>query len=96
MPHREPVHGKVRLTMRINDTDYLMTFLHPDPAVANPAWRLSKQDGSGVVYDVHLDRNGASCTCPDFVFCREHRDPAGCKHIAAMRARGLFWYWREA
>ena len=43
----------------------------------------------GAFYDVHLDKGGSYCTCPDFEFCRQHKDIGGCKHIKAIRAVGL-------
>ena len=62
---------------------YLLTDLCPDKRVADPAWRLTKADGT--FHDVHVDRHGPACTCGDFVNRREHRDPKGCKHVAALR-----------
>lgn len=96
LPQRPPVMGKARLVLRIatrdhkgrwRETDYTVALLEPHPAVASLAWRLMK-DG-GTFHDVRLSDDGASCSCEDFLFCREGKDRAGCKHVAALRAVGL-------
>lgn len=83
---RQPVKGTARLILMINGKPYVLTNLEPDPCVASPAWRLVKE--SGVSYDVHLDEHGAHCSCPDFVFAREHAAKK-CKHCEALMAVGL-------
>jgi hypothetical protein len=55
--------------------------------VAAAAFRLRKPDGAA--YDVALTEHGPNCSCPDFTFSREGKDPAGCKHLKALRAWGL-------
>lgn len=87
MPKRKPVAGITRLTLTINGTDYHPIPVTPHPMVAKRAWRLKKDDET--IYDVHIDEFGAHCTCPDFIFARDNKDPKGCKHIAALRAAGL-------
>lgn len=61
----------------------LLPIVPQDPAVA-AAWRLRKSDGE--VYDVHIDRHGCHCTCPDHVYRREGRTAEPCKHAAALIA----------
>lgn len=87
MPRRAPVQGRAKLYLVINRTLYHLLFLDPQKEVADPAWRLTKTDGTS--YDVALTTQGAHCSCPDYIYCREHRDPKGCKHVAAMRSVGL-------
>jgi hypothetical protein len=48
------------------------------------AWTLTKPDGEGYTVSVHP--HGAECECGDFAFRREWKDPAGCKHVRALRA----------
>lgn len=57
----------------------------PDEAGVVIAWRLVRLwPGKKVeVYDVHFDRHGPACTCPDWVF-RKNNTPDVCKHIEAM------------
>ena len=79
MPHRDPVHGTAALhliiTVKGKPIVYRVTNLQPDLEAANPAWRLTKSDGT--FYDVHVDQHGAACACEDYLFCREHKDPEG-------------------
>ena len=90
---REPVQGTAKLWLTIklegkgNANLYAAVFLHPHADVADPAWRLTRTNGAS--YDVALTKHGPTCTCPDYVFCRERRDEKGCKHIAALRSVGL-------
>lgn len=74
-------------------TSYQVSYLESHPEIGAPAWRLEKlnKDGtpSGVTYDVILTRHGAICCCPDFIFCREGKCRAGCKHTAAATKVGL-------
>lgn len=90
----EPVQGTCRLTLEIDRTlqsgkvvaeVYRVLFLHPYPE-ADPAWRLVKTDGTH--YDVTW-LNGGTCTCGDFTYRRQQKDPKGCKHCAALRTLGL-------
>lgn len=90
---RKPVEGKARLTLTITvktkrksvTTIYLVQYLHPADW-ADPAWRLTKADGT--TYDVHLSQDGPYCTCPDFIYCREEKRKK-CKHVEAARSVGL-------
>jgi hypothetical protein len=79
-----PTHGTCRLTLTINGTHYSV---RPNVGAACVAFRLKKPDGT--IYDVARTEHGLTCDCPDFVFHREGRDPAGCKHTKAMAACGL-------
>lgn len=98
MDARMPVVGTARLTLVIVNetqkrtvrTEYTVRYLDPEEW-ATPAWRLTKQikGKAGSVYDVHLTEHGPECTCPDFLYARQHKDAAGCKHCAALRAVGL-------
>ena len=96
MPARAPVHGNATLILTITrqgtvgkdlQTFYALRYVDSVPEIGKPAWRLTKPDGE--FFDVILNEHGAQCTCPDFVWRREHRDPKGCKHIAALRSVGL-------
>lgn len=84
---RLPVQGRAKLRLTINQGDYQVSNLNPHPAVAFAAWRLTKPDGTS--YEVAVTGYGPTCSCPDYVWCREHKDPKGCKHVAALRALGL-------
>lgn len=66
--------------------NYTVTDLRPDPKVANPAYRLTKDDGE--FYDVHLDEWGPACSCPHATF-RGANNRVPCKHCLAMMACGL-------
>ena len=74
---REPRHISV----------YLVTDLRPDKRVADPAFRLTKLNGDGEAWDVHVDAHGASCSCPDVDWRGNHKE--ACKHVLACRAVGL-------
>lgn len=93
LPQRAPVTGRACLILGINETAYVVRRLTPHPEVAELAWRLRKilEDGStsNDFYDVCQDETGRHCTCPDFIWCREHKDRKGCKHVAALVAVGL-------
>ncbi len=82
----------MRLILQINGTPYVIRRLDPHPAVAYIAWRVMKiVDGSvSSRYDVHQDDHGFHCTCPDFIHCRDGKDAKGCRHVAGLRAAGLF------
>jgi hypothetical protein len=62
----------------------------PAPAYGpfSRAVRLHKT-GSDKVYDVADAPFGATCDCADFVFRRDGKDPAGCKHIKRLRVLRL-------
>lgn len=78
------VRGKPKLTK------YRVRFLDPDPEVARkPAIRLTKTDGSDS-YEIHRDEFGTwFCTCGDYGWRREKKDPGGCKHLRSLKAVGL-------
>lgn len=92
---REPVKGSAKLTLAItvnrqkgpHHEEYAVVKLSPHPSIGAPAFQLTKPDGE--CYDVILRRTGAECTCPDWLWCRDHKDAAGCKHVRALRAVGL-------
>ena len=90
------MHGLVKLYITIEverknglkfQQLYYLRFLTPDKDIADPAWRLTKTNGES--FDVSLLPHGAECTCPDFAWCRQNKDPKGCKHIAALRSASL-------
>ncbi|SRR5579883_3672025 len=83
----KPASGTTTLTLGINGAAYQVLRLHPHPEVAALAFRLRKQDGES--YDVALTAHGAECSCPDFTFHRDGKDPSGCKHVKALRAWSL-------
>ena len=100
MPKRDPVTGRSRLILEIDvlnkearwlTTLYVLRYLPSDPSLGHPAWRLTKIDGSTSPdrYDVILTPHGPVCDCPDFIHCREHKDPRGCKHVLALRTQGV-------
>lgn len=71
--------GKLLWIIRGKKIDlYVIEDARPDPAVAFPVLRLTKDDGTH--YDVSVNEFGASCTCADCNY-RNH----ACKHILAMR-----------
>lgn len=69
------------------ETAYRVEFLHPAPAV-KVGWRLTKENGE--TYDVALTEFGYVCGCSDFLWRRDGKDEAGCKHCIALRSLGLF------
>lgn len=62
---------------------YTVERLDPDPEVANPAFRLLKEDGE--FYDVHVDEWGPMCSCPHATF-RGANSKVPCKHVLALQA----------
>src|SRR5215472_9028634 len=82
-----PAHGVARLTLHINGVAYAVRPLACDPAAALTAFRLRKLDGT--TYHVALNEHGAQCSCPDFIWNRDGRDEAGCKHVRALTVVGL-------
>lgn len=80
----QPQRNRCRLTLTINGTDYaLRSFASPDGRV----WILRRAEGHH--HHVAPTAHGWTCNCGDWTWRREHRDPAGCKHIRALRAVGL-------
>jgi hypothetical protein len=51
------------------------------------SFRLKKQDGE--TYDCARTPHGLECTCGDWVYSRDGKDPHGCKHLRALVAHGL-------
>jgi hypothetical protein len=80
----KPVSGTCSLTLAINGAPYAVSFPAPHPEVAGRAVRLRKEDGT--VYDAAVTEHGPECSCPDWVFNRDGKDPKGCKHLAALKA----------
>ena len=85
-PARTP-HGTCRLTLTINGTAYAVKPMPSDPAAALKCYELRKMDGER--YHVSSHGHGIECTCPDWIFHRDGRDPAGCKHVRSLVACGL-------
>ena len=83
----KPTRNVCRLTLAINGTAYAVLPLRPCPDVAIQAVRLTKDDGTR--YDAARTAHGLECSCPDFVFRRDGKDPRGCKHLRALTACGL-------
>lgn len=69
-------HGRKLLTMTVKGkrTVYVVENLHPTESVANPAYRLTKEDGK--TYDVAMTDHGPVCDCADSQFRSRC-----CKHI---------------
>jgi hypothetical protein len=83
-----PASGTIRLTIHINGVGYAVRPLTVDPASGvSRLVRLRKSDGT----EYHASRHphGCECTCPDWIFSRDGRDPAGCKHLVALGKVGL-------
>lgn len=90
---RPPVQGLTKLFLTIQTprvTRLYKVFRIQPEAGASVAWRLVRRARRGVESsDVWRDEWGEHCTCGDFVWCREHKDAKGCKHVAALRSVGL-------
>lgn len=97
MPIREAVSGSARLdgdklTVKVNtkkgpkETVYWVTRLDPHPNCGFPALKLVKSDGSS--YELIRTPFGITCSCADYIFCRENTEKK-CKHAEAGRACGL-------
>ena len=89
--------GEVELILRITlerlkgkslVTEYSVTDLCPDPAVAFPAYRLTKTDLSES-YDIAKFPSGLECTCRDYIHRRQNLR-SGCKHCKSALAVRLF------
>jgi hypothetical protein len=80
-------HGTCRLTLSINGTAYAVIPNRGASELASRAFRLKKADGT--IYDVAATPHGVTCDCPDYLFNRQDKDVAGCKHVKAMKACGL-------
>jgi hypothetical protein len=86
-------YGQKWLRIKANTqkgTVTLYKVLHlPDPhhdIGTPPAIRLMKPNGD--FHDIHHGHDQWSCTCEDFVYCRQNQ-PVPCKHINALRSVGL-------
>src|SRR3954470_21330058 len=91
-PKVKPARAELRaeLTIAINGQSYIVRpILGISDVTIIRAWRLSKLDNAGAVYDVaeHEDHN--ECDCPDYTYRRAGLDRDGCKHCRALRAVGL-------
>lgn len=90
---REP-HGTCGLIVRITPEGCRPTLYEARPLPVDRAsdvikvYSLTKLAG-GDRYDVALTVDGVECSCPDFTYAREGKDPAGCKHCRALVALGL-------
>src|SRR4051794_11046188 len=82
-----PARGTCRLTLTINGASYAVRPVPCDPTAARRCWSLRK--GDGTVYHASQHDHGPECDCPDFVFRRDGRDPAGCKHLKALAALAM-------
>lgn len=67
-------------------TAYKVEDVRPDKRIANPAYSLTKDDGT--VYHVAVTQWGPACDCPDNTYRRERTGEA-CKHLRACMAVGL-------
>ncbi len=84
----EPATTSLRL--RIGQHDYAVRRIGADgrPFGTIKAFRLRRTD-TGELHDVAQLPTGCECTCGDFVWRRDGLDPAGCKHVRALKAWGL-------
>lgn len=79
------------LTLTIAGTHYRVRKLTPeDPSVV--ACYSVRKRGAEESYHVSQHRTGLVCTCADWEFKRNGKDPKGCKHIRAIVAVGLLSY----
>lgn len=72
-------------------TRYQVTNLHPDPDVAQWAFRLTKMDGSMLSsenFDIAGMPEGPICECQDFMFRSSTEGP--CKHLTCTKKVGLW------
>ena len=87
----KPSRPQTAMLLSINGTAYQVERLDPDKVLALVAYRLTKPNGE--LYDVALTPTfGPECSCPDWIFNRADKDPAGlgkCKHIVALEDWGL-------
>ncbi len=100
LEQRKPVEGQMRLVadsleVKVNTatrglviTLYRVYSIDVDESVGTAGFRLRKI-AAGSIYDVVVRPWGPECDCPDFINCRMHKDPKGCKHIAALRKANL-------
>lgn len=94
-PAREPRRGKPRppavctLTLTIAGQDYRIKGIDaPAFGSTSRAYSLRKV-GADARYHAVATPHGPACDCPDYIFRREGIDPAGCKHLRALKALGL-------
>lgn len=87
---RKPKPADVcRLSLTIAGTMYHVRPLALDDPDDVRAYRLRKADGT-VYHVLQNAMTGHQCDCGDFTFRRDGKDPAGCKHVRALVAVGLF------
>lgn len=76
-----------RLVLAIGELVYHLTRVPCAVEAAERCYLLRKLDGTE--YHVSRHDHGCMCTCPDFIFRRDGRDPAGCKHTQALHHFGM-------
>lgn len=77
----------IRLTLTISTTTHEVEPIPCAMSEARQCFQLRKPNGE--VHHVSTHDFGGVCTCGDFEFNRNHRDPLGCKHIRALVAMGV-------
>ena len=82
-----PVHGTCGMVLSINGSRYRVRPVPCDHSAALRCFELRKADGTR--YHVSQHTHGPQCDCTDFEFHRNHRDPAGCKHVKALTVFGM-------
>jgi hypothetical protein len=69
-------------------TDYDVQRIPSHPSIGCPAYILTKPDGE--CHEVILMKGGSGeCSCADWIYCRNHKDPHGCRHVIGLRSVGL-------
>jgi hypothetical protein len=72
--------------LEINGTHYVVEVLGYLPEHGEPVldgYRLVKPDGT--CHDLCMVHGALECSCGDYVWRRQARDPKGCKHCQAVR-----------
>ncbi len=82
------VDGILEIDANRNPASYTIKPIPVEPEMGRLAYQVTRRD-TGSTYHVILTPTGAQCDCPDWIFCRDGRDPKGCRHIVALRAHGL-------
>lgn len=76
-------------TLTLTQSDHVEVYAvedtHPDPGVAQKAFRLKNSQYR--TYDCWLDEWGQHCDCGAFLFRNVNNDP--CKHLLALQVCGL-------
>ena len=73
------------ITVGSEETDYDLLCFNNEAQWSRPTWRLVKSPTES--YDVHQDKYGCHCTCPDANW--RHKDGSHCKHVLALIDRGI-------